>query len=519
LSNYRVNPTDIEVRKRIAFVAQDDALQITATPREAIRFSAKLRKPKHMTEEELERLTSRMLEALGLDLCADVLVGGALLKGISGGERKRTSVGVELVASPALVFLDEPTSGLDSYNAQKLCQLLKKIAGAGSSVLFTIHQPSSDIFSSFDRVILLNQGKVMYQGSVPAIPDYFEARGFPLPSNYNPADHVMNVALTNSIEQLNQAGFFPVDERNAGEPLVGSTKEALGIQENSDSKAEENPGFAVQARMLFRRELLNTKRNTHAIKTRFGMTVIISSVIGALFYQVAQLPSDDYTNVQTTFGALLISMLSNVFATAMPSLLSFPEERPVFLREYSTNHYSVASYFLSRLTMELVVNGIQVTVSSLVTYHLIGFNSEYGVFWSAIYLMANASNALGVLVGSAVENPSTAIEFLPAMFMPQILFSGFFIPPDLMPVWLAWIPYICPLTYGVRIVVVSEFDGRCLEGESYPSGRIDLCDQMIDNVGAEVDDIWWYFLVLFGLFVCFRLLALILLNQKASRFY
>ena len=83
MSNYRVNPTDIEVRKRIAFVAQDDALQITATPREAIRFSAKLRKPKHMTEEELERLTSRMLEALGLDLCADVLVGGALLKGIS----------------------------------------------------------------------------------------------------------------------------------------------------------------------------------------------------------------------------------------------------------------------------------------------------------------------------------------------------------------------------------------------------------------------------------------------------
>jgi ABC-type multidrug transport system ATPase subunit len=119
------------------------------------------------------------------------MIGGGLIKGISGGERKRTSVGVELVTRPALVFLDEPTSGLDSFSAVQLCQVLKKVANAGSSVLFTIHQPSSEIFDSFDRLILLNKGRVMYQGPVHDVPAFFADRSQPVPPNYNPADHVM----------------------------------------------------------------------------------------------------------------------------------------------------------------------------------------------------------------------------------------------------------------------------------------------------------------------------------------
>ena len=92
---------------------------------------------------------------------------------------------------PALVFLDEPTSGLDSYSAVQLCQVLKKVANAGASVLFTIHQPSSDIFKSFDNLILMNKGRVMYQGPVEEVPAFFDARSNPVPPNYNPADWIM----------------------------------------------------------------------------------------------------------------------------------------------------------------------------------------------------------------------------------------------------------------------------------------------------------------------------------------
>ena len=104
LNNYGVDPTNLQVRKGIAFVAQDDSLQVTSTPREAIRFSAKLRLPKDTAETQIEKLVERMLSELGLTACADTIVGGALIKGISGGERKRTSVGVELVVKPAMVL-------------------------------------------------------------------------------------------------------------------------------------------------------------------------------------------------------------------------------------------------------------------------------------------------------------------------------------------------------------------------------------------------------------------------------
>ena len=396
LNNYIVDPTNMDVRKKVAFVAQDDSLQVTATPREAILFSAKLRLPASMTQHELISLTDRMIRELGLDDCANTVVGGSLVKGLSGGERKRTSVGVELVTRPALVFLDEPTSGLDSFNAVLLCQLLKKVANAGSSVLFTIHQPSSEIFSSFDRLILLNKGRVMYQGSIEDVTSFFSQRGHPNPPNYNPADWIMNVALSHSIDQLNQAGYFPADHRDIGEPFVAADgKDVLGMTRRSyyaeHRRDGATVGIATQAKLLFQREVTNLVRATHPLKARTAMTIMISLVIGCIFYRVAKTSFAEFINVQSCFGALLMALLANVFSTAIPSLIAFPDERPVFLREYSTNHYSVFAYFASRLLMELFVTGAQVTVSSIITYFLVGFSAQYGYFWSGLYLMACAS--------------------------------------------------------------------------------------------------------------------------------
>lgn len=351
LDNYVVDPTRIEVRRNIAFVAQDDSLQVTSTPRESIYFSAKLRLPKTTTEEQLHRLTDRMLEELGLTDCAETMVGGALIKGISGGQRKRTSVGVELVTKPgkrndccflsyslfffetdgelthpfysqklppqpiALVFLDEPTSGLDSFSAVQLCQVLKKVANAGASVLFTIHQPSSEIFNSFDSLILMNMGRVMYQGPTVDVPDYFGERGHPNPPHFNPADWIMQVAQSVSLEQLNKDGFFPKDTRDIGDAFSGHEegKDALGITITTrDANSEEDdpqPGMGTQIQMLFNRELRNLKRDKMALGARLGLTTFLSLLVGVIFLGVGKEDSELPQNRQSQFGALVMVMM------------------------------------------------------------------------------------------------------------------------------------------------------------------------------------------------------------------
>jgi ABC-type multidrug transport system ATPase subunit len=227
-----------------------------------------------------------MLRELGLLHCADTYVGGALLKGISGGERKRTSVGVKLVVKPAMVVLDEAPSGLDSFSAVQLCQVVKKVANAGASVLFTIHQPASEIFKSFDRLILMNKGRVMYQGAVGNVPSYFGDRGHPCPPNYNPADWIMYVAQSVELAQLNKSGFFPKDTRALATALKEDVdgKDELGItltEHHLCHGYDDTPvGMIVQVSMLFTGEIRNLYRDPASIGARFGLTIFLSLVVG-----------------------------------------------------------------------------------------------------------------------------------------------------------------------------------------------------------------------------------------------
>ena len=122
-------------------------------------------------------MVDELIESLGLTSCADTLIGSELVRGISGGEKKRVAIGVELVTNPSTLFLDEPTSGLDSYSAYNTINILKALAKNGCSVLCTVHQPSSEIFGMFDNVILLKKGVCIYNGTVAALPTQFEAGG------------------------------------------------------------------------------------------------------------------------------------------------------------------------------------------------------------------------------------------------------------------------------------------------------------------------------------------------------
>jgi len=460
-----------------------------------------------------------MLIELSLEDCADTFVGGPLLKGLSGGQKKRTSVGVELVTKPALVFLDEPTSGLDSFSALQLVQLLHKVAEAGSSVLFTIHQPASEIFNSFDSLILLNHGKVMYQGGVENIPLYFKDRGYPLPTNHNPADWIMAVAQQHSVEDLSKSGFFEsctLTDYGMEKVRASTEVDALGFSLHDVDLGEHDNNRRVslltQIKLLYLREWRNVTRDKASLGTRLGITAFLNLLFGLIFQDVGRTSNDVMINVQSHFGTVVMVLISAMFGAAQPALLAIPEERPLFLREYSTDHYSISGYFLSRLTVEALVTLLQSLVGNVICFFLIGLQSNFFYFTLISYSLSMASTAVAVLLGCLVSTPALAMELLPLLFVPQMLFAGFFVAVQLLPVWLRWIQWICSLSYGIRLALVAEF-GECAEGTDIAAQN---CENALENSGSDVDAVWWYWLVLISLFVALRTLAVLALKAKAT---
>jgi ABC-2 type transporter len=201
--------------------------------------------------------------------------------------------------------------------------------------------------------------------------------------------------------------------------------------------------------------------------------------------------------------------------TAQPALLLFPEERPIFLREYSTDHYSVMSYFISRLVVEMVVTGLQVVIMTLLIYFMVNFTGSFWTYLGTTYGLAMSSTAMAVTLGVLAEGDSkVAQQLLPIMFIPQLLSSGFFVSPNLMPAFLQWAQYISVLAYAVKILIIEEFQD-CSDNITERNN----CQNLIDSVRASPNQVPFYVAMLVVYFILFRTIALYLLRKSAMRFY
>ncbi|KAL3611297.1 hypothetical protein D5086_002317 [Populus alba] len=175
----------------VAYVTQEDVLLGTLTVRETITYSANLRLPNTMRKEEIDCVVEGTIMEMGLQDCADRIVGNWHLRGISGGEKKRLSIAIEILTRPHLLFLDEPTSGLDSASAFFVIQTLGNIARDGRTIISSIHQPSSEVFALFDDLFLLSGGETVYFGDAKMAIEFFAEAGFPCPRRRNPSDHFL----------------------------------------------------------------------------------------------------------------------------------------------------------------------------------------------------------------------------------------------------------------------------------------------------------------------------------------
>lgn len=194
---YNGHPFSSSMKRNIGFVSQDDVLYPHLTVLESLTYAAMLKLPKSLTREEKMEQVEMIIVDLGLSRCRNSPVGGgaALFRGISGGERKRVSIGQEMLVNPSLLLLDEPTSGLDSTTAQRIMAMLQSLAGAYRTVVTTIHQPSSRLYWMFDKVVVLSDGYPIFTGQTDQVMDYLESIGFvPVFNFVNPADFLLDLA-------------------------------------------------------------------------------------------------------------------------------------------------------------------------------------------------------------------------------------------------------------------------------------------------------------------------------------
>jgi ABC-type multidrug transport system ATPase subunit/ABC-type polysaccharide/polyol phosphate export permease len=501
LGGVKVDPRNREHRKLFGYVAQEDSLHETSTPREALRFSAKLRLPKTTTDEEIESLVNTKLKELGLEQAADTIIGGGFKKGISGGQKKRVSIGVELIANPTIIFLDEPTSGLDSYAAAQVMHLLDDVAKAGNIVLFTIHQPSSKVFSSFDNLLLLNKGQIMHQGSVANIAADFDTAGFPMPENYNPADWVIDVSEMNDIDALKKTTFFASEPK---EHKIVPKEQKLEVPD------QNHVGILTELKCLLQREFRDIYRNP--LVTIIGVTItsILAAIFGLMFWDVGRKDRSETIVVQAVLGALVNLMISTLFGQSNTAISMFARDRPLFLREYSTDHYSIVPYFVSKLGTEAFNSFSAVFAQALVVYWMMGFTMGFGYFLAITYALALVSTAVCVMLGAFFADPEHATALFTIVVVPQMYFSGIFIAIDLLPEIVQWAQYLCSLTYASRLALAYELQ-NCEPGLAQQN-----CEYTLARNNVSVDNIWWYWLALLGLFIGFRLIAMIVLRSKAK---
>ena len=298
-------PSETVIRSLCSYVCQDDdALLPYLTVREQLRFAAGLRLPAHLSKSEKQQRAESVLLKMGLRDCADNLIGSDMVKGISGGEKRRVTIAVQILTDPRILFLDEPTSGLDAFTASSIVEVLRGLAQEGRNIILTVHQSRSDLFQYFNNVLLLARGgSPVYAGKGSSMLSHFASLGFDCPTTTNPADFALDLITVNLQTNAKEATSrekvrslivqWDVSEK----PIEHSTSHIATPAELGGLARSVTP-FHIAFPLLLKRSFINFRRNPPSIIARTTQ-VLGYAVCLTLFF--APLKSDFYS-VQTRFG-------------------------------------------------------------------------------------------------------------------------------------------------------------------------------------------------------------------------
>ncbi|KAE8716772.1 ABC transporter G family member 11 [Hibiscus syriacus] len=429
-----------------AYVTQDDALITTLTVREAVYYSAQLQLPDTMTKAEKKERAEMTIREMGLQDAIDTRIGGWGAKGLSGGQKRRVSICIEILTRPKLLFLDEPTSGLDSaasyYVMSRIASLNQK-DDTGRTIIASIHQPSFEVFQLFTNLYLLSAGKTVYFGPVSAANEFFALNGFPCPNLQNPSDHFLktiNKDFDKDIE-LGYANGIPTEE--VIDILVNSYKssnvyqmvqqEIAQICKQGGEALQKNKmqaKFFTQCHVLTRRSFTNMSRDLGYYWMRLCIYITLSVVIGTVFSHIGM----DYESVQAR-GSLMMFVASFLTFMAIGGFPSFVEEMKIFERERLNGHYGVTAFVIGNTLSALPFLAMVALIPGAITYFLPGLHKGYQHFFffvTVLFACMMLVESLMMIVASLVPNFLMGIIVGSGIQGLMILVGGFFrLPTDL----------------------------------------------------------------------------------------
>lgn len=377
LINDEVKVTNSNFGSFAAYVTQDDYLFESFTPEKCIEFAAKLRLnlPSALIKQRVEEI----IDSLNLQKCRKTIVGNQIIKGLSGGEKKRTSIAVELVTNPKIIFLDEPTSGLDSFNACKIVKLLVDFANKGKTVISTIHQPNSDTFKAFPKLLLMMDGHTIYQGKTMDSVSHFREIGYGVPEYSNPSDYYLRefyLPFNRTEEDENKIKNVTSSYESKIQPMIEKEIEELKYDKVTEKQLLKNMNKANWCKefyLLLHRAIYNILFHPMIIKFKTIAYTVLALVCLCIFWN----PGDDREGTRGKLGAFLFIVATFTYAPVGQALQSFSAERPVFLKEYSNKTYGLWSYSLSKAIVEMPFEAFYVILYCSIVYFTMGLKNTF----------------------------------------------------------------------------------------------------------------------------------------------
>ncbi|RNF19896.1 putative ATP-binding cassette protein [Trypanosoma conorhini] len=482
-------------RRLSAYVQQEDLLRGYLTVRESVSFAAQLRTPPSLAAAELRARTGRIMRLLGIDGVQDARVGSAAVRGISGGERKRCAIAMELVASPALIFLDEPTTGLDAFTALHLLTILKDLALAGVAVVFSIHQPRSSAFQLFDQILLLNdRGEEAYFGHARDAMPFLASLGVTPSLPENPADFLLDAVAAPPAEEMMDGGEWlrrhhvacacggpNVAAAFRGRLLVGVEREidavndalaGAGTQGAGEAVAAASPYFRsvwTQIRVVALRAVINKLRDPIATFAAVVAAVFFALVIGSVYFRLGL----DQPSVRNRMGVLFFVAMNTTFSS-LGGLSLLMAERAIFIREHRNGMYRAVAYFIGKILQDVPISVVANFMFDTIVYFMVGLQpraDKFFLFYLVCTLIMLNSYALCLLVSNLSRDMQVANVVAPLVFVLYLLPSGgVLMSVDSLPLVWRWIKYVSFVRYGLEALVINEFDGltfTCAANETY----------------------------------------------------